>query len=78
VTKTAVDPRLCYQVSVARLTVVEASTMNASDPARTTGEGCVTLFVPLLRAVRSVKYLSACHIYVVLSLELSRIPCVSN
>jgi hypothetical protein len=33
------DRRLCYRTSVAHLTVVEASGMNTSGPARATGEG---------------------------------------
>jgi hypothetical protein len=32
------DTRACYQVPVARLTVLAASTMNTSDPQRATGE----------------------------------------
>lgn len=77
-TKTMGDPRLCYQVPVAHLTVVAASTMNASEPARATGESCVTLLVPLRQTVRSVKYFSANYIYVVLNLELSYITYVCN
>ena len=45
-TKTMGDPPVCYQASVARLTVLAASTMNASDPAAPTGERFITLLVP--------------------------------
>ena len=50
------DPRVCYQVSVSRLTVLAASTMNTSDPTRATGERSVTLLEPFSTTVHVCVY----------------------